>query len=246
MTTHIRLSGVVYLALASLSLLIEDARVVLVPVAIASIVLFVLGFIIFRRWTGAFTLPWPASLSEESGPVIIIAGTPCNQQRYDQELRVGLKIQRLPELTATIVLAALFLSGTAFNSLSAEPLIHGFNLLGLELVYLFAFAILAMNLRWFAERRFLHKSYSSLGVISSRNPGFHRQEIVYEFRDHNLDRRGGRSPLGRLGTDNAAIVFFKPDNPDENIAQGAFQFHKFEVHLIPNHQNGKELDKNPA
>jgi hypothetical protein len=243
---HIRLSAVVYVALASLSLLIEDARIVLVPAAIASIVLFVLGFVIFRRWTGAFTLPWPASLAEESVPEIIIAGTPCNQQPYDQELLVGFKVQRLPELTATIVLAALFLCGTLFNRLSAEPLIHGFNLFGLELVYLFAFAVPAMNLRWFAERRVLHKSYSSLGVISSRNPGFHQPEVIYEFRDHNSDRRGGRSQLGRSGTDNAVIVFFKPDNPDENIAQGAFQFHKFEVRLVPNHQNGKELDEPPA
>ena len=67
------------------------------------------------------------------------------------------------------------------------------------------------NLRWFSERRFLRGAFSAVGVILSRNPGFQRERITYQFLDHDRQRHGGTGPIWNRYRDNAVIVFYRPD-----------------------------------
>ena len=36
------------------------------------------------------------------------------------------------------------------------------------------------------------------------------------------------------------LFFYKPTNPGENIAHGAFIFHNFDLHLAPDHKKPAE------
>ena len=239
MQIHSGIVSVGYFALAGLSLVCLDVRYLFIPATIISIVLFVYGFIVFRRWRGAFAIPWPASAAHEHGdPRAIIEGTPCPFRGYDQELIVSLRVRRFPELAATVILCAAALWGMISGSMTAEPLIHGWSFFSLELVYGIGWLCLLLNLRWFTERRFLSSSYQSIATILSKDPGFFRAGIAYQFLDNEMNRRGGRGPLWGAGNDNAVVVFYNPKDPDRNCAHGAFAFHKFEVALVPKGPDG--------
>jgi hypothetical protein len=232
--THGRVVGVIYFVLAGLSLVFLDVRYLLVPSTITSIILFASGFVVFRRWSGAFAIPWRANTSQEAEPAgLTIEGTPCPFRGYDQELIVTLRVRRFPELAATVVLSVAALYGMISDSMTAEPLLHGSGLFALEFVYGMGLLCLLLNLRWFTERQFLRSSHHGIATVLSRDPGFFRSGITYQFLDAEMSRRGGRGPLWGQGNDNAFVVLYDPKDPDRNTVHGAFMFHRFGVALIP-------------
>ena len=238
MPTYKRTATLLYALLGAFSLIVVDFRYLLLPTAYVSLSLFVGGLICFPRLEGAFAIPWPAPAQEtDYGSIVIIEDTRCPRREYDQELIVMLSTRRLPELAATVVLAA----ATAYFILAgkaslAPPLIKEWGVggfFGLEFVGFAGLAVLLVNVQWFSERRFLRNSYWALCDISARDPGFFRTGITYQFLDHQQQRRGGRGPQWGHPRDNAAIVFYHPDDPDKNAVHGALMFHKLRIHLIP-------------
>ena len=102
-----------------------------------------------------------------------------------------------------------------------------------ELICGIGLAVLVASLRWFAERRILSRSRYTVGILLTRDPGFLRRGITYQYWDNNHDRQGGQGPLWGRGTDNAVLVLYDPKNPDQSTPHGAFLFHKFRLALIP-------------
>ena len=210
----------------------EDLRLALVPAAVAGILLFIAGFVPFRRWSAAFAIPWPA-MNDDGQGIVVIEDTQCAFQGYEQELIVGLRVRRFPELIATVILAAASLYATLFVTISLGPVLPEAGFFGIEFIALVGWVVLMANLRWFNEQRILGRSYATVAPILGRDPGFFRRGISYQFLDQNRERRGGQGPLWGRGKDSAVIVFYNPKAPDENTSHGAFIFHRFVVGLIP-------------
>jgi hypothetical protein len=238
--THGGVISVVYFVLAGLSLVFVDVRYLFIPSTIISIVLFASGFLVFRHWSGAFAIPWPANTSEEPVPSgVVIEGTPCPFRGYDQELIVALRVRRFPELVATVALSAAALYGMVSDSMTAAPFLHDSGFFVLEFLYGLGWLCLLLNLRWFTERRFLQGSYQSIATVLTMDPGFFKSGNTYQSFDREMNRRGGRGPLWGLGNDNAFIVFYDPHDPDRNTVHGGFLFHGFGVALIPKRPVGQ-------
>jgi len=145
-----------------------------------------------------------------------------------------LRVRHLLEL-----LACVGLSGIALYVMIFIP-ITGAGSAGLrigayeaELICGIGLAVVLVTLHWFVERRVLHRRHYTIGTLLTRDPGFFRRGITYQFRDNKGERRGGRGPLWGHGNDNAVLVLYDPDDPDSNTVAGAFLFHKFSVTLIP-------------
>jgi hypothetical protein len=185
--------------------------------------------------SGALAIPWPATASNaEPQGTLVIEGAPLPFQGYDQELIVMLRVRHLSELLACVGLSGLTLYVMIFVPIAgagrAELRIGPYEA---ELICGTGLAVVLISLRWFVERRILHRSHYTVGTLLGRDPGFFRRGITYQFRDNKGERRGGRGPLWGHGNDNAILVLYDPDDPDSNTAHGAFLFHKFSVTLIP-------------
>jgi len=235
--------SIAYLILVCVSLVAQDLRYAFVPAAGTIVLFFLSGFAVFRRVGGAFAIPWPASLDGTSPSEVVIQGAPLPFRGYDQDLIITFQVRRLPELLGVASLATLTLTAILLGRVSAEPLIHGFSLFRLEILCIAGWQFLILNLRWLSERRFLPGSHVTLGQIVSRDPGFVRAGITYQFFDDENERRGGHGPFKRETTDNAVLVFYDPKDPDRNMTQGAFRFHRFDLGLIPNQGTTANQDK---
>lgn len=230
-----RLVSVCYILLAAISVVAIDLRIVLIPAACASLALAAGGALVFRRMSGALAIPWPAmSSSSESQGILVVDGAPLPFQGYDQELIVTLRVRHLLELLACVGLSGITLYVMIFVPIagagSAELQIGAYEA---ELICGIGLAVVLVTLRWFVERRVLHRSHYTIGTLLGRDPGFFRRGVTYQFRDNKGERRGGRGPLWERGNENAVLVLYDPDDPDSNTAHGAFLFHKFSVTLIP-------------
>jgi hypothetical protein len=228
---HTRVISVVYVILAAVAVVAVDLRVVLIPAAGAALCLFGGGLIVFRRLSGALAIPWPADKTgSESFAVVVIEDTPLPFQGYDQELIVAVHARHMIELLACSLLAGATLYLMLFSNLIDGARIGAYEA---EIICFAGLAVLIVNLHWFVERLFLRRSYYTVGTLLSRDPGFLRRGITYQFIDHKGERRGGAGPLWGRGQDNSILVLYDPNDPDTNVAHGGFLFHKFAIVLIP-------------
>jgi len=233
--TTTRVVGVFYILLAAASVVLIDLRIVLIPAACACIILSIAGFLVFRRLSGALAIPWPAARRDsESQGVIVIEETPLPFEGYDQELIVAVQVRHLPELLACIALSAAAL-WVMFFVPNIEAGVFGLQIgaYEVELICGIGLAVLVASLRWFTERRILSRSRYAIGILLTRDPGFLRRGITYQYWDNKHDRQGGQGPLWGRGSDNAVLVLYDPKNPDQSTTHGAFLFHKFHLALIP-------------
>lgn len=231
MQAHTRVISVVYVILAALAVVAIDLRIVLIPAASAALCLFAGGLIVFRRLSGALAIPWPARKADfESFGVVVIEDVPLPFQGYDQELIVAVHARHLIEL-----LACSLLTGTTLYVMLSSDLIDGARIgaYEAEVICFAGLAVLIVNLRWFVERLFLRRSYYTVGTLLTRDPGFLRRGITYQFIDHKGERRGGAGPIWGRGQDNSVLVLYDPKDPDTNVAHGGFLFHKFAIVLVP-------------
>ncbi len=234
MPIHARIATILYAVVGGFALVVSDLRYLFLPTACVSVALFLAGFAYWPRFRGVFAIPWAELDSEEESQMIVIEDTPCPRRGYPQELIVMIVTRRLPELAAKAVLASVTAYVILMGKMTVPQfLVNGWGLFGLEFAALVGWNILLGNLRWFSERRFLRNAYRALAAISTKDPGFLRRGITYQFLDHENQRRGGQGPLWGHQHDNAAIIFYRPENPDRNIAHGGLVFHKLRVHLIP-------------
>jgi len=227
--------SVIYVLLAAVAAIAIDLRLVLIPAACVSISLAGAGIVVFRRWAGALSIPWPAIANEEEQQgVVVIDGTSLPFQGYDQELIVMMRPRHLVELLACVLLAASALYVMIFvlvvGRVSEALEIGAFET---ELICIAGLIVLLTSVRWFAERRFLARSHYTIGTLIGADPGFLWRGVTYQVFDEKRERRGGRGPF--LGRDpgNAVLVFYDPNNPDVNATHGAFFFHSFRMGLIP-------------
>lgn len=145
-----------------------------------------------------------------------------------------LRVHHLLELLACVALSGIALYVMIFIPITgAESAGLRIGAYEAELICGIGLAVLMVTLQWFVERRVLHRSHYTVGTLLSRDPGFFRRGITYQFRDDKGERRGGSGPLWGRGNDNAVLVLYDPNDPDSNTAHGAFLFHKFSVTLIP-------------
>jgi hypothetical protein len=232
--TTARVVAVFYILLAALSVVLIDLRIVLVPAAYASIILTIAGFLVFRRLSGALAIPWPARRDSQSQSVIVIEETALPFEGYDQELIVAVQVRHLPELLACVALSAAALWVMVFvPNVEAGVAALQIGAYEAELICGIGLAVLVVGLRWFSERRILSRSRYTVGILLTRDPGFLRRGITYQYWDNERDRRGGQGPLWGRGSDNAVLVLYDPKNPDQSTTHGAFLFHKFRLALIP-------------
>jgi hypothetical protein len=233
--TTTRVVGVFYILLAAVSVVFIDLRIVLIPTASGCIILLLAGFLVFRRLSGALAIPWPAS-SRDSQPqgVIVIEETALPFEGYDQELIVAVHVSHLPELLACVALSAAALWVMIFVP-NIEEGVFGLQIgaYEVELICGIGLAVLVVSVRWFAERRILSRSHYTVGILLTRDPGFLRRGITYQYWDNKHDRQGGQGPLWGRGSDNAVLVLYDPKNPDQSTTHGAFLFHRFRLALIP-------------
>ncbi|MGA8764087.1 MAG: hypothetical protein WB562_14570 [Candidatus Sulfotelmatobacter sp.] len=222
-TPHARLLSVIYGLMAAVSIIAMDLRIALVPAAFVSLALFIGGLSIFRRWSGAFSIPWPvADEDSTNSPSVVILGTPCPLQGYEQELVVHLRTRRLAELLACALLAAASLFVVFTVPISWQALFGpAWTLYAAEFACGVGWIILLANLRWLNERLFLRRSWKVIGTIIGMDPDFFRRGITYQFFDHRQERRGGRGPLRHRG-DNAVLVFYDPRDPDKRSGRDVF------------------------
>lgn len=175
--------SVIYVLLVGIALVVLDLRFAFVPALVGILAFFLMGFLVFRPLKGAFGIPWPASSEHEAQGIITIQGVPLPLLGYEQELIISFRARRIPELTATAILAGSAVLAIFMGRASAGPLVHGGDLFVLELACMAGFGFLIFSLRWFYERRFLPKTHVAVGEIIGRDPGFLRAGITYQFFD---------------------------------------------------------------
>jgi hypothetical protein len=240
-TTGITVS-VIYVLLSAVAVIAIDLRIVLIPAACASLTLSLGGLVAFRHLRGIGAIPFPAREDHaELQGHIVIEGTRLAFQGYDQELIVAVRVQHLIELLACTTLAGVALYVMVFSSVLDNPNsnlgIGGFEA---EFICGAGLGVLLVCLRWFLERWYLKRSYYTIGMLLSVDPGFlHRGGITYQFLDTTGERRGGHGPLWGRRQDNAILVLYDPKDPDTNVAHGAFVFHRFDLALIPSRDRQK-------
>jgi hypothetical protein len=95
--------------------------------------------------------------------------------------------------------------------------------------------VLTNALFWLNECARLRRTSAALALGIGRTWGQTREKLAFNFFDHEGNRRGGSSPDPPKGMqdDNALVVFFRGDDPDDNISQHALKFHRLEVALAP-------------
>ena len=232
MATQTRIVAVLYVVLAAISWVVTDLRLLLIPTAVASLALFVLGLLVFRRFRGIISLKWPTVENDMEWAPLVIDGQECPFLGYDQELIGALSVRHFSELLACALLAAATLYVLLFHSVTWNfgPATYFY---GAEFVCFAGWIVLAACMRWFAERWFIGKSRYTLGTILTMDPGFFRRGVTYQFFVGGNDRRGGRGPLWGKGEYNAVIVLYDPQDPDKNAPHGGFVFHSFAIGLAP-------------
>jgi len=227
--------GAAYIMIAAIAVVAIDLRIVLVPAATASLLLFVGGLLIFRRHRAALILPWPASEDEGgSSDVVIIDGVELPLQSYEQELIVAFRSRHIVELVGCCVVAAAALYFMLFSSLLREE--GAGDHIGAyqaELICGAGLGILLANLRWFSERRILCSSHFTVGTVVGAGESSNRRWVTYQFFDASRDRRGGREYVWTRSYGNAVLVLFNPNNPDSNTVHCASLFHEFRFCLMP-------------
>ena len=238
MQTYASVVSIIYISLAAFAVVAIDLRIVLIPTACASLLLFAAGLIAFRRWRAAISIRWPVSVGDtESTGTVVIEGTACPFQGYEQELIVIVQPRHSVELLACVTLAGITFYLMIFGQIDINnPAGLRIGAFQAEFICGVGLAVLIANLRWFVERLFLRRSRYSIGTMLGRDPGFFHRGITYQFRDDKGERRGGRGPLWGSERDNAALILYDPSNPDSNTVHGAFLFHKFSIGLIPARQ----------
>ncbi|MBS1851692.1 MAG: hypothetical protein JST79_12320 [Acidobacteria bacterium] len=241
MSSYVGIVTIAYGLLIAIALSVEDLRYALLPAACFSVILFLAGLLVFRRWKFAFALPWPALRSEEVQYPITIDGTSLSRQNYDQKLIIQLQVRSFAELAATVALASVSCYFLIFRSGLYFPIVSSFGIWGIEFICAVGWLVLTANLLWFTERRFLHTSFASIGSISHRNTGFFQERITFQFWDYERARRGGYGPSQKRRHDNAVLVFFKRHDPDQNAPHTAFRFHRFSFHVIPERNRNQTL-----
>lgn len=233
MQASTRIVGIVYILLAAFAVVAIDLRIVLIPAAVASLLLAADGMLVFRPLRGTFFLPWPAvkDMTQELPP-LVIAGAALSFQGYDQELVATLRVRHFLELVACSLLASVALYVMTASSVAAADQ-DSLSIGGFEAEFISAagLAVLLLSLRWFMERRALRYSHYTIGTILGRDPGFFRRGITYQFRDSKGERRGGRGPLHLA--DSAVPVLYNPSDPDTSLVSGSLLFHRFTIGLIP-------------
>jgi len=144
------------------------------------------------------------------------------------------QVRHLPELFGCFLLSGVTLWAMIFVPIG-EASSRGLQIGAFEAEFIcgVGLAVLLASLRWFTERRILRRSRYTIGTPLSRDPGFFRRGITYQFWDTKRERRGGRGPLWGRGNDNAVLVLYDPNDPDASAPHGAFPFHKFGLALIP-------------
>lgn len=232
----------VYVLLVALSMMVEDLRYAFFASACASLIFFTAGFLVLRIWKGALSIDVPVLAAEDGDPVVFtIQGRPYQLQGYEQELVALLRLRHLPELTATAILSVATLYVLIFQSPSIQPILDWGGFQALEFTFFVGWLVLILNVRWFSECRFLSGSHVALGQVLSK--GYFGSHTTYQFRDHTGDRRGGTGPISREERrDNIALLFYRPENPDENAPNAGLWFHRFEIRVIPkrNRMKAKE------
>jgi hypothetical protein len=220
------------------SFIAGDLGLSVVPVAILSLLLFILGIAVFPQRATTFILQWPAIASDEN-LVATIDNTQYPILGYEQELILSVKIRNGLKLLATVVLSAVSLYFVTAGTLSLESeLRRPFGALiatfALEFLLYGGAIVLLTNARWCDERRFLKGSHCAIADVISHDNGLRGGGIRYQFFDHNGERRGGYGPFWGNGTDTVVLAFYDPKNPDRNSAHNSFVFHKCNLAgLIP-------------
>ena len=216
--------------MVSVSFIAGDLGLSVVPVAILSLLLFVLGIAVFPQRSTSFILHWPAIPSDEN-LIAVINNTQYPILGYEQELILSVKIRNGLKLLATVALSTVSLYYVAAGTLSIEsqfrrPFGAMIATFTLEFLLYGGGIILLTNARWCDERRFLKTSHCAIADVISRDSGLRGRGIRYQFFDHNGERRGGYGPFWGNGTDTVVLAFYDPKNPDRNSAHNAFVFHK--------------------
>lgn len=235
MTPLIKAVAIIYVLLAAVAVIAIDLRIVLIPADLVSLACIGGGVLVFRRMSGALSLPWPATETpaDELG-VAVIDATSLPFLGYEQELIVSVKTKHLPELIGCALLSGATLYFMVFSSVFDAP-DSGLQIgaYEAEIICGAGLGVLLLSLRWFTERLLLQRSRYRIGTLIGRDPGFFRRGVTYQFFDQNHERRGGRGPLRGGTNDNAVLVLYDANQPDRNVAHGSFLFHTFAFVLIP-------------
>ncbi|MFZ1916965.1 MAG: hypothetical protein WAU58_05285 [Terriglobales bacterium] len=118
------------------------------------------------------------------------------------------------------------------GSASYRTLVTGWGLFALEGACMAGAVVFFVCLGWADECRVLRGARMTLAPISGMQSGLGYQRLTYEFLDRNGDRYGGytRSFLGR--SENAVVVFYKPNNPNHNRAHRSLLFHQIRIQSV--------------
>ena len=231
MLSRFPIISVAYVLLAAIAVVAIDLRIVLIPTAVASILLAIAGVVVLRRFTMGTSLPWPASKNEQQG-LVVIDGASFPFEGYEQELIIVVRPKRLLELGAGVLLSATVLGVTLLVPIATVQSFQ-VGMYETEFICIVGLLVLLMSVGWFTERRFLAKSRCTIGSLIGADPGFHLRSLTYQFLDAKRERRGGHGPFWSKGAGNAVVVFYDPDDPDVNAAHNAFFFHSFRLALVP-------------
>jgi hypothetical protein len=195
LNTQTRIVLVAYVILAALSWVLTDLRFLLVPTALACLVLFLGGFAPFRPLRGALSLHWP-SIQATDDPLgrIVIDGRECPFLGYDQELIATIRLRHLPELIASVFLPWPRSIPCCFCPSVGRALARRHIFTARVRLHCGLDCVSRMPV-WFEERRLLGRSHYTIGTIVGTDPGFFRRGVPYQFFVPPAERRGGQGPI---------------------------------------------------
>ncbi len=211
----------------------DDLAPAFLITAATSLLLLLTGVALFPRFRVRFTVPIPSVEPERPESYSAqFAGVDIPLRPYIQVASCTLIPRRISELAGCALITVTTLAVVGSGSGSYRILVTGWGLFALEGACMAGAMVLLMCLGWVDECRSLRGTQVTLAPISGMQSGLSYQRLTYEFLDRNDDRYGGytRSFWGK--PENAVVVFYKPNNPNQNRAHRSLLFHQIRVHSV--------------
>lgn len=232
----VAISVLLYTLGAIASCVLEDFRVLFFGTAVVCLIAIVTGSLVFPLKATEFLVELPIS-DKTINDCLVIAGQEFRVSPYRKVLVCRLSTSNLQRLFASVAVSVGTLYVLTTGHYSSAPFKEPGGLFGLESITLLGLYLLLNSLQWLVECARLSGTALALAWSIGPPTGGMSGKLTFNFIDHNGDRRGGTSPLppkkGDANPDNLLLVFFREDDPDDNISQHALRFHRLSIELAP-------------
>lgn len=227
-------AALAYLLMFATCAVLDDFKPAFLLTAAVSVLLLLAGAALFPRTQAAFRIGIPNVGEDDSDfHSLHLAGTQIALRPYVQVATCILSLRHVPELVACAVLSIATIVVVSSGMASYESLLLSWGLFVLEGACIAGAIVLLTCLQWADECLVLKRSHATVAPITGMHSTLaYHQQLSYEFVEGSGNRFGGYARVLGGTPENAVVVFYDPNNPDNNRAHLSLIFHRIRIHSV--------------